>query len=266
MTKREDQEGGTATRGWQEPVQEPDSVSLAELDAWRSATRRVREIAVRDGFSAAEVARRADMPGPTFSLWYSGKYTGAVAGQTARVLRWLDSYEEGRSLDAQLRSEPDWVSTPTSEEVVKTLFLAQKLPDMVLVTLGSGMGKTITARHYVANRPSAYLVTMRPTTSSISSMLAEIAMALDISERNPVALDRAIGAKLRRNGRETLLIVDEAQNLVDKAVDQLRYFIDQFSCGIALLGNNELYSRFGRGEPRRATDRSTAAPASAWCG
>jgi hypothetical protein len=82
-------------------------------------------------------------------------------------------------------------------------------------------------------------------------MLQELALALDVIERNPARLDRAIGHRLQRNGRHTLLIVDEAQNLKDDAADQLRYFHDEYGTGIALLGNDEVASRFGRKDPRK---------------
>jgi DNA transposition AAA+ family ATPase len=128
------------------------------------------------------------------------------------------------------------------------------MPELVLATLGAGMGKTETVRRYVSERPHAYMVTMRPKTSKVNAMLLEIAQALDVppAERAHSRIDRAIGMKLKRNGRQTLLIVDEAQNLIDKAVDQLRYFLDEYGVGIALIGNEELYGRFGGKEPTPA--------------
>jgi DNA transposition AAA+ family ATPase len=86
---------------------------------------------------------------------------------------------------------------------------------------------------------------MRPTTCGNRQMLSELAAKLEVGRgRDYVERDRLIGEKLKRDGRKTLLIVDEAQRLTDEAVDQLRYFKDQFGVGIALLGNEDLYSRF----------------------
>jgi DNA transposition AAA+ family ATPase len=249
MTKRGEQEVG-APKEWAEPPAAPEKVASADLPAWREAADTLRAVAVRDGLSMADVSRRADIPQGTLSPWYRGLYPGVTANVTAKVVRWIEAHEEGRSLDARIPAEPGFVRTKTAEEIFNALFLAQKLPDIAFVTLGSGMGKTITARHFAGSRPGVYFCTMRPTTGAPTTMLQELAQALDLAERNPVALDRAIGAKLRRNGRETLLIVDEAQNLTDKAVDQLRHFHDEYQCGLALLGNDELYTRFGKGEPK----------------
>jgi len=115
---------------------------------------------------------------------------------------------------------------------------------MAIVCLGAGVGKTIACRAYCATRPHAYHVTMSPNTKTVHGMLTEIATAFGISQHNPARLHRSIGERLQRNGRKTLLIVDEAQNLVDAAIDQLRNLLDVNECGIVLSGNEEIYGRF----------------------
>ena len=126
------------------------------------------------------------------------------------------------------------------------LMSAQSLPGMVMVCGTAGVGKTVTARHYQATRPHTYLATVSPHTRTVHSMLAEIADELDVQQYNPGKLVRSIGQRLKRTGGGTLLIVDEAQNLVDEAINQLRHFVDNYQCGVALLGNDEIYTRFGK--------------------
>jgi DNA transposition AAA+ family ATPase len=237
-------------RGEWAPPRESPAADAVAVAAWERATAEIRSVAARDGLSKAEVSRRANIPQGTFSPWYDGTYTGSYAAVTARAEKWLQSVEEARSKLASAVAGPGFIETKTSREVIDTLLYAQILPEMVIVTLGPGMGKTMSARHFVATRPNAHLVTMRPTTTSTHAMLQELALSLDVTERNPARLDRALGMKLRRNGRQTLLIIDEAQNLADVAVNQLRYFLDEYGCGIALLGNEEVFTRFGRAEPR----------------
>jgi hypothetical protein len=237
-------------QAWNAPKSTPD-ISPEALEAWQNATARLREVANRDGLTRTEVARRSGVPLGTISAWYDGTYNGNYENTTARVVRWLDAADEQRSAAANAPQAPEWVDTRTAKELWDTLVYAQMMPEIAVVTLGAGMGKTTTARRYVSIRPNAFLVTMRPTTAGKHSMLQEIAMALDVIERNPARLDRAIGQRLQRNGRHTLLVVDEAQNLKDDAADQLRYFHDEYGCGIALLGNDEVASRFGRKDPRK---------------
>jgi DNA transposition AAA+ family ATPase len=87
--------------------------------------------------------------------------------------------------------------------------------------------------------------TMSPHTKTVHAMLADIAEELEVMVYNPAKLGRAIGRRLERSGG-ALLIVDEAQNLVDDAINQLRHFADNHRCGIALVGNDEIYSRLAK--------------------
>lgn len=236
------------TNGWDGPRFEP-SLSPELLARWKSGRERAVTIAKRDGLTKAELARRADIPAGTLTPLLDGNYTGNWENQIAKLERWLSAVAEVAERVIELPEAPLFIETPTSRELVDTFLYAQQMPLMALVTLGPGMGKTVTAEHF-RNRPGVHLVTMRPTTARVRPMLQEIGMALDVGERNPARLDRAIGAKLKRNGHKTLLLVDEAQNLSDEAVNQLRWFLDVYRCGIVLLGNEEVYSRYGRSDPR----------------
>lgn len=238
-----------AAAEWAVPKGEP-RLAPEELARWREATDRVRTLAMRDGLSKSEAARRAGMPMGTFSPWYDGTYTGSIAGRTRVVERWLDSLEESARFSAAAIAVPSFVRTRTADEIANLCAYAQALPCMGLVVLGPGMGKTATARHYAATRPHTTLVTMRPITSTTRHMVTDISVAIGVYERNPARLDRAIGKRLERNGRQTLLIVDEAQNLADTAVNQLRYWHDEFGVGIVLMGNDEMYGRFGGPTPK----------------
>jgi len=225
--------------------QEPDDVGKTRQD--------VNAMMLRLGISRAELAKRADIPASTVSQWLDGKYAGRDDKIAERMRKWLLSeteYEEQLQPQTAGLVEPSYIETPTSAQVTKVLTYAQAMPEMVLVTLGSGMGKSYTAKNFARTRPNVCMVTMRPKTDNVHTMLAEIGKTLGISDRNPAGIDRSIGAKLQRNGRKTLLIVDEAQQLVDRAVDQLRWFLDEYGCGIALLGNEEVYSRYGVGTPK----------------
>lgn len=239
-----------AISNWQAPVQEPDvSVgvtgrSAEDRDQWRELTTRTREAATRSGWSKAEVARRADMAEGTFSQWYSGKYAGRLDSTNQKISKWLDSLVSAVTIERAIPTAPAFVMTKLAAEVIATLELAQIAPDMVMIVAAAGLGKSHPCKHYVSIKPHAFRVVMRPQTKTCFAMLVEIARKLNLGETNPARLDSAIGARLQRNGRQTLLIIDEAQNLEDRAIDQLRYFLDEYGCGIALVGNTSIYGRF----------------------
>lgn len=239
----------TPNTNWQLPVIAPEITGKAgrsEIDVttWRDLTARVAKVAIANNWSKAEVSRRSSIPDGTFSQWFSGKYTGRLDEQNIRIQQWLDTVEEMEELARGIPISPGYVETRTAREITETLLYAQMMPDMSIITLGAGLGKTAACRQFCSVRPHAYMATMSPHTKTVHGMLTELCAALGISQHNPAKLHRALGDRLQRNGRKTLLIVDEAQNLVDSAVDQLRNLLDVNECGIALVGNEEIYGRF----------------------
>ena len=238
----------SAAQGGWTPKGEPLLIG-DQMDLWRKTTLRLGRYAETNRLSRSEVARRADVPMGTLSPWFDGKYNGNYEAICDRITKWLDAEEDRQARLVDLE-EGDYIQTPTSREMWDTLMWAQTRPGLVAITLGAGMGKTTTAEKYLELVPSTYMVTMRPTTSSMHAMLKELARALQITEKSSHLVDTAIGEKLRRNGRKTLLMIDEAQHLNDEAVNQLRYFLDRYKCGIALIGNLDIQTRYGGATPR----------------
>ena len=240
----------TDDNNWNEPKNTPSHLSEMALNAWKDAVAGIRVLATELNISRGELCRRADVPQGTFSPWYDGKYTGSYPNTTKRLAQWLKAETEKRETQRHLIKEPDFVETPTARKLLNALRYAQTAPAMIVATLGPGMGKTTVARHVAATTPHAYRVVMRPSTGSVHSMLRAIAASVAVTERDPSKVASAIGEKLKRNGRHTLLIMDEAQNLSEPAVNELRFFMDEFGVGIALLGNEDVHAKFGSHSPR----------------
>ncbi|WP_375588082.1 AAA family ATPase [Hoeflea alexandrii] len=238
--------------GWSLPVIQPDvsgnrpGRSEADLKLWNILVPQVARIGDLNGWTKSDVASRIGMPDGTFSQWFSGKYDGRLESQNEKVERWLASVEEMAGMAATVPVSPGFIHTRTAHEITETLVFAQMMPDLVTITAAAGTGKTCACRQFAASRPNVFMVTMSPHTKTVHGMLVELATALSITQHNPAKLVRAVGRRLLNNGSGSLLIVDEAQNLVDSAVDQLRHFVDIYSCGVALVGNEEIYSRFAK--------------------
>lgn len=235
---------------WAMPIAEPDSTlknrSSEDIEKWRALVTRVIAIAKPQGLSKAEVARRASMPDGTFSQWFSASYVGNLNAQNAKIEAWLDQAEEIAGLNTLIPQKPPFQMTRIAKEITDTLALAQATGDLVMITLAAGNGKTEACRNYTKTRPNVYLVTASPHTKTVHGMLVDMATSLGVMEHNPARLTRAIGERLRRIGDGTLLIVDEAQNLTDDAINQLRHFVDIYNTGLALVGNDEVYGRLAR--------------------
>jgi DNA transposition AAA+ family ATPase len=229
---------------WAIDAVEPQAAT-EEIERWRTLRTDVVSLARRHNLTKTAVTKRAGIPQGTFWQWFDGTYKGRIANVSDQVARFLESFAEQSAASSRFPTAPGYLETPTALKVEDALIFAQMAPEMVVVVLGAGMGKSITADAFVGRTPHATMVTMRPTTASVNNMLRALCAKFAVTERDPAKLDEAIGEKLKRNGRHTLLVVDEAQNLTDQAVNQLRFYLDNYGVGIALLGNEELYGRFG---------------------
>jgi DNA transposition AAA+ family ATPase len=231
--------------GWEQS--EPELPFLEkhadDIDDWREIRSQVAEIAIANSWTKAEVTRRSGMKEGTFSQWFSGTYLGRLDNMNRQMRNWISAVLDAAAMPT-IPTSPAFIKTRIASEITQTLQWAQLTADLVMITVAAGNGKTATCRHYRATHPNVYHATVSPHTKTVHGMLVELAAELDVLENNPARLTRAIGGKLGRMGGGSLLIVDEAQNLVDDAINQLRHFSDIYQCGIALVGNEEVYSRF----------------------
>lgn len=194
-----------------------------------------------EGMPLTEQARQSGVAYKTFAAYIGDAYQGDNEKVGGEIAKWLRARKERAATSSSLIKQPDWVETPTAAHLVAMFTFAQTAPDIVVGATGAGHGKTVTARHYRSTRPNVYLATMRPTTGGVHTMLAEIAEVVGVEERMANKLSRAIGRKLA--GSQSLLIIDEGQHLKTEALDELRSLHDGWQIGIAILGNESVYTR-----------------------
>lgn len=218
--------------------------SEEDYATWKDLVVKIHAVAGRFRWTKAETARQIGLADGTFHGWYSGAYKGRFDNINEKVAAWLEAHDDRAALAASIPSSPPFLSTSIANELTNLLRSAQVMPALVMAAVAAGIGKTSVARYYRETEPNSFLVTVSPHTRTTHAMLMEVARAVGVRQRDSTGLVYAIGERIRRKGAGTLLIVDEAQNLVDDAVNQLRHFVDVYDCGVAILGNTETYSRF----------------------
>lgn len=223
------------------------SLSSEALEQLRGEVRLLQQ---EEGLSLADIARDAGIAYGTFTPWMTGKYAGDASGVGMKVSRWLGSRRERRQTQAVLPSAPVYLPTPTATSIMETLSFAQAAPDFAVIVGGPGIGKTTSIREYEKRSPNVHVVTAEPCVASPINMLAAIAEAIGLIERSSNRLSRAIVARLRNTN--ALLVIDEAQHLESKALDQLRTLHDLAGCGIAVSGNETVFARLQGGDARNA--------------
>jgi DNA transposition AAA+ family ATPase len=191
--------------------------------------------------SWSRLASLSGIPKGTISNYGTGNYDGDLDRVGAEVKKWLDTRGERAATQALLPAAPGFVETATAKRILSLLSFAQSAPDIVVAAGGAGIGKTEAVRQYRRTHPNVHIATMRPTTSGVHTMLGEVATVMCVEERAAARLSRAIGVKVQ--GAGALLVIDEAQHLVPAALDELRALHDNWGLGIALVGNETVYSR-----------------------
>lgn len=226
------------------PFKDGPGRSSEDHRQWVQLVTRIHVIASENGWSKTEMAERIGMPISSFSGWYAGTYEGRFDRHNEKVANFLKVYDDLAETAQIIPSSPDFLPLRASRQIIDMMVAAQVTPALVMVTGEAGIGKTFTARHFAATRPHVHIATISPHTRTVHAMLMEIALSIGIRNFNPGLLVRSIGERLQRRGAGSLLIIDEAQNLIDEAVNQARHFVDNYGCGVAVLGNTETYNRF----------------------
>lgn len=192
-----------------------------------------------DGLSWPQIGKLTDVASSTLSLFASGKYAGNNDAVAVKVLAYRDRLASQTALSSELPTVPLWYDTPTAARLTSLLRWAQS-GEIVLVVTTPGIGKTRVAERFADLDPNVWLATMAPSTAGVATMLIEVAAAIGLGEvkGSPQQLSRQIKARIQ--GKKGLLIVDEAQELTDKALNELRGLHDRTKVGIVLMGNENV--------------------------
>ncbi|GIX17721.1 MAG: transposase [Rhodothalassiaceae bacterium] len=208
----------------------------------------------RSGATQAQVAREAGVSPTTLTQLLSGTYAADPSRMTARLAQWLARRREQQSRPA-MPAAPAWCETETASRIMAALAYAHMAGDIALIYGAAGVGKTMTARAYQARYPQVWIATMSPATSGVATALEEVCLALGLREppQSAARMMREIVSRTRDTGG--LLIIDEAQHLGHAALDALRAIHDEAGIGLALMGNDLVYTRMTGGTRAAWLDR-----------
>jgi DNA transposition AAA+ family ATPase len=217
--------------------------------------RRVQAELAEGSLSQSQIAREIGVSAGAVSQVIKGTYRGDYQGLIRRLRQWLDARESRRETIGRMPEAPAYVDTPSARRITSALSYAQMAGDITVIYGGAGTGKTHTALTYQSQHPSVHVVTMSPATSSVATALEEISETLGITQAGAGAArqQRAIIRRLARS--QGLLIIDEAQHLGIQALDAMRSVHDATGIGMALIGNEQVYSRMTGGSRAAYLDR-----------
>jgi DNA transposition AAA+ family ATPase len=202
--------------------------------------------------SWALLAKRVDIPVGTLSQFGSKRgYAGDERRLAERVYTYRNMLDQQASIDAEAPELPGYYETETSRQITNLLRWAQR-GRIVVAATGAGLGKSTTARQFVACYPNVYIITLAPSSAGVANMQQEMLAAM--GEPNAVGAAEADTADQGQAGgyRSPLLIVDEAQHGTQKTFEEIRHWNDAVGVGVALFGNMSVLNTLEGGGRRDA--------------
>jgi len=215
---------------------------------------RVRAELDRRAITQGQVAKEAGVSAATLTQLFNGTYNANPRTQLAKLEKWLVAAAEAQA-QPKMPAAPEWTKTPTADRVLAALGYAQMAGDVTVIYGGAGLGKTTASKEYRKRYPNVWIATMTPATSSVATCLEKVCFALGM--KNPplaaARMEREIISRIASTGG--LLLIDEAQHLSVQALDALRSLHDETGVGLALVGNEAVFTSMTGGNRAAYLDR-----------
>jgi len=217
-------------------------VDILEQKNW------LKDFRSQTGASWSELGKRIGIPQSTLAAFGSEKgYGGPEQPLADKIFRYRQLLVTQASIEVEAPETPGYFETPTSKQLNQVLAYGQR-GKIVLAAMGPGTGKTMTAKHFAACYANVFVATMAPSTAGVNTMQIEVLEAL--GEKNPVGTPQKLSRRIREllDGLgKPMLIIDEAQHLSEKSIEEIRSWHDAVGCGIALFGNVGVLQRLEGG-------------------
>lgn len=199
----------------------------------------------QSGLSQGAAAEQIGVDKSTLGRYLKGTYQGDNGKLDERVSAWLGKRPKAREIR---RLEIPFVATATTTKMMGFLGLAAMMGQLGIVYGGAGTGKTTVLKQYAERNPKALLI--EPDTGFTTKvLLQEICRVLDLSGKGNIHdLTERVVAALQEdgpcegflNGRNRILLIDEAEQLPTRALETLRRIHDKTGAAVALVGMPKL--------------------------
>lgn len=138
--------------------------------------------------------------------------------------------------------------TRTLDEIIMAVSFAEAAGDISLIYGDAGLGKTVSLKEYVKAHSDTIYVELKDCDKSTKGVCEKILSCIGKDQRgvDRLLVDTIIEYLL---SNPSLIIIDEAQHLSIRALENLRAINDKTETGIVLCGNPTVYDRMhGRGQ------------------
>lgn len=138
--------------------------------------------------------------------------------------------------------------TQTLDEISMAVSFAEAAGDISLIYGEAGLGKTVSLKEYAKTHPDVIYIELKDCDKSVKGVCEKVLSCIGKEQRGT---DRALVDVITNYLTSTpkLIIIDEAQHLSVRALENLRAINDVTETGVVLCGNPTVYDRMhGRGQ------------------
>jgi hypothetical protein len=207
------------------------------------------------GLSWSRLADITGIAAGTLSGFAGEHYQGNRDNIARLIFKFRQTLDSQAAVGLGIPDAPGYFETPTSRRLMSLLVWAHR-GRMTLAATGPGTGKTMTIAEYQASASNVWVVTMEQASGGLNSMIMAVLRSLGVTAKGGWGAQLSQLVKDSVVGRRGLLVIDEANHLDLKALEQIRAWHDMpGGPGVCLLGNEELLMRIEGGSRRDAFGR-----------
>lgn len=197
------------------------------------------------GMSYSKIAKAMGIGTSTLSEIRSGKYNGETETIYLKIKAFLSRHEERMKrinfiADTEVKKKiyysidliKKYVSSNVREELLESAKIAY-------IIGRAGIGKTKALQEYAKEYEAKIVFITAENSDTISTMIRKIATVLKLSNTGNMSVIRE-NIKNKLLFTETIIIVDEGENLTAKVIDAIRSIADQTGVGLVIAGTEKL--------------------------
>lgn len=197
------------------------------------------------GMSYSKIAKAMGIGASTLSEIRSGKYNGETETIYTKIRAFLNRHEEKMKrinfiADTDVKKKiyysidliKKYVSSNVREELLESAKIAY-------IIGRAGIGKTKALQEYAKDYEAKIIFITAENSDTISTIVRKIALRLKLATTGHTATIRE-NIKNKLLFTETIIIIDEGENLPPKVIDAVRSIADQTGVGLVVAGTEDL--------------------------
>lgn len=199
----------------------------------------LKDVLEERGISLNRLSTSLGISTSALSQWSNGTYSGNISKIETAVKSFLEHEREKLSVK---KWRFKFTTTTISKRVFEIARLCHMKCELGVAYGKSGIGKTRAVKEYIRKYPATILIESDQT-SNLKTMFSTINRKLGLSGTGSSnSLFTECVEKLMNSDR--LVIIDEAEHLKDKVLEQLRRLYDEANIGILFVGMPRLIHNF----------------------